>query len=852
MKVFFKKIKPSTYLHIGLLAILFLFLVLPLIVMLFKANGSDINYVFHHAKLGSAILNSFLYSLVGAVISIVLATIVAYFLTRANIKGKKWYILAITLPMLIPTLSIGLGIKNLFGAGGLLDLLFHIRISNKGFLPVTIGAVVFTFPVSFLLIYDSLLYEDKSVYDAANTLGIKRFKSFLGITLPYLKTTLISAFFASFTLIFADYGLPTEVAGSKFHTLPVFLIEEFNANPLGGRTAVISLFLLMPAIAAFIVDICNKEQTGGVASKSIINPTKRFNITAIVVSVLTAVILFIPQFVFLMISFVKRFPSDMTFTFEHYSNAFSPYASVSAGTFLTNSLIISLMAGLFGTAFAYLTGYAAVRTKGKLKKVIHLVAISTLAVPGLVLGLGFVYLFKDTSGWFAETIIILVVVNIIHYFSSPYLMAKNAFEKINKDYETVGDTLGISRFSLFFKVMIPNSVSTIVSMFSYFFINSMITISAVSLLIFNSPDLTPLSVSINTYEQQGQYENQAVVSAIILLVNIVAKVGFDTLNSFLKKMNKKERMGKDMSLTRFQFNVLTYIDEHLKEPLTQRQIADGVTLSLGTTNKIINEFIEDEVIHIANDKSIKITDLGYKLLEPFKVRKAVIIAAGFGSRLAPVTLDTPKPLVKVNGVRIIDTLLDALYAKDITNITIVVGYKKEQFQQLLEKYPTLKFIENPIYNESNNISSIFAAKDILDRCYICEADLIVSNPAVITKYQYASNYLGAYVSETDDWCFFKKKNYIDRVSIGGEDCWHMIGISYWNEADSAKLREDVVKAFNSRGGRERYWDNVPLTIYKKDFKIEIRDCKKSDVTEIDNYSELVIIDPSYKDYEQRN
>ena len=306
-----------------------------------------------------------------------------------------------------------------------------------------------------------------------------------------------------------------------------------------------------------------------------------------------------------------------------------------------------------------------------------------------------------------------------------------------------------------------------------------------------------------------------------------------------------------VSLTRFQFNVLTYIEEHLNAPLTQRQIADGVTLSLGTTNKIINEFIEDEVISISNDKSIAITDLGYKLLEPYKVRKAVIIAAGFGSRLAPVTLDTPKPLVKVNGVRIIDTLLDALLAKDITNITVVVGYKKEQFQQLLEKYPTLKFIDNPIYNESNNISSIFAAKDIIDRCYICEADLIVSNPAVITKYQYTSNYLGAYVSETDDWCFFKKKGYIDRVAIGGENCWHMIGISYWNEKDSAKLREDVVKAFNSRGGRERYWDNVPLTIFKRDFQIEVRDCKKSDVTEIDNYSELVIIDPSYKDYKNK-
>ena len=146
---------------------------------------------------------------------------------------------------------------------------------------------------------------------------------------------------------------------------------------------------------------------------------------------------------------------------------------------------------------------------------------------------------------------------------------------------------------------------------------------------------------------------------------------------------------------------------------------------------------------------------------------------------------------------------------------------------------------------------MYAARDIIDRCYICEADLVISNPKVITKYQYTSNYLGAYVTETDDWCFFKKGNYIDKVSVGGENCWHMIGISYWNEEDSKKLREDVVKVFNSRGGKEKYWDNVPLTVCKKDFKIEVRECKKKYVTEIDNYSELVIIDPSYKDYKTK-
>ena len=839
-----KRLSPSLFLQIGLFLILFLFLLLPLIFMVFKVNGNDFSYVFSDENFYKAILNSFIYTLSGAVISLVLATLTAYFLNRIHFKSKKWLIILLTLPMLIPTISVGLGVRTLFGVNGFLDLLFGIKVDGLGFLDLIIGSVIFSFPVAFLLIYDSLLYEDKSVYDAANTLGISRFRSFFGITIPYLKTTLISAFFACFTLIFTDYGLPMEVAG-KVKTLPMYLYNEVLTSFMYGRGAVISLVLLIPTIVAFIFDIFNKESNDGVAKKEAIQPTRVFNIIGLIVVLFVATLLIIPQIAFVSISLVKSFPNDMTLTFENYANAFSPYSSVSIVSFLINSLVISLLAGLFGTAFAYISGYVTIRTKGKMAMPLHLIAISTLAVPGLVLGLGYVFLFANTNGWFAGTIAILVVVNIIHYFSSPYLMARNAFEKINKDYETVADTLGINHVSLFFKVMVPNTISTIVQMFSYLFINSMITISAVSFLA--AYNTTPLSVAITTYENQSIWEMESVISTLILFINLFAKIGFDILNDYLKKLSKG-RTVNNMSLTRFQFNVLTYIDEHAQDPLTQRQIADGVTLSLGTTNKIINQFLEDGIISISNDKTIKISDMGYKLLDPYKVRKAIVIAAGFGSRMAPVTLDTPKPLVKVNGVRIIDTLLDALYAKDITNITIVVGYKKEQFKQLLEKYPTLKFIENPIYNESNNISSVYAARDIIDRCYICEADLIVSNPKVITKYQYCSNYLGAYVSETDDWCFFKKGNYIDRVAIGGENCWHMIGISYWNEEDSKKLREDIVKVFNSRGGKEKYWDNVPLTVCKRDFKIEVRDCKKSNVTEIDNYSELVIIDPSYKDY----
>ena len=225
MKAFLKKIKPSLLLQIGLFLILFVFLILPLIYMLFNVTSGDLEYVFNDDVFYKAIGNSVLYSLAGTLISTILATVVAYFLSRIKIKGKRWIVLLLTLPMLIPTISIGLGIRTLFGVNGFLDQMFGLNFDGLGFFDLIVGSVLFSFPIAFLLIYDALIYEDRSVYDAANTLGISRFKTFFGITLPYLKNALISAFFASFTLIFADYGLPMEVAG-KVKTLPMYLYEQ--------------------------------------------------------------------------------------------------------------------------------------------------------------------------------------------------------------------------------------------------------------------------------------------------------------------------------------------------------------------------------------------------------------------------------------------------------------------------------------------------------------------------------------------------------------------------------------------------------------------------------------------------
>lgn len=293
-------------------------------------------------------------------------------------------------------------------------------------------------------------------------------------------------------------------------------------------------------------------------------------------------------------------------------------------------------------------------------------------------------------------------------------------------------------------------------------------------------------------------------------------------------------------LTKKEFDILDCLAE-ANEELSQRKISKLAKISVGSVNKFYTSLENRGLI-----KSGKITERGLELLEPYRVKRAVIMAAGFGSRLVPITLNTPKPLVRVNGKRIIETILDALYDAEIEEIYLVRGYLGTQFDDLLYKYPNIKFIENPKYNEGNNIISVYEARKYIHSAYVMEADLLVYNPAVIKKYQYQTNYLTIPVEETDDWCFFvNKSGIIADYSVGGKNCHKMVGFSYWSEEDGKKLAEDVEKVYLEPGGKERYWDEVHLKYCKKDFKIAVRECSDADVIEIDTFNELKQVDKSY-------
>ena len=297
-----------------------------------------------------------------------------------------------------------------------------------------------------------------------------------------------------------------------------------------------------------------------------------------------------------------------------------------------------------------------------------------------------------------------------------------------------------------------------------------------------------------------------------------------------------------MNLTRPQFDVLSLFEREKNEKnLTQRSIARITGLSVGSVNKTYVFLNEKDFI-----KDNSISALGIEALKPYKVMRAVFLAAGFGSRLVPITLNTPKPLVRVKGVRIIDTLLDAVLAAGIEEIVIVRGYLSEQFDQLKYKYPMIQFIENPAFNETNNISSAMCARFMLQNAYVLESDLLLNKPGLISKYQYTSNYLGVPTERTDDWCFETRKGIITKVKVGGENCHHMFGISYWNSTDGARLADHIKQVYEMPGGKERYWDQVALEYFIKDYSVEVRECTFDDIAEIDTFNELKRYDETYR------
>jgi len=508
-------------------------------------------------SLVQSFLNSMGVAITTTLFSVGLGFIYAYGLTRTAMKGKTFFRTLGLLSLYIPPLANAIGLIYLFGnqglvTTGLFGLLPGININLYGFNGIVIGEFLYCFPQAVILLVTALNLTDARLYEAAEVLGASTLKTFFTVTLTSIKYGLMSALFVCFILAFTDFGVP-KVVGGNFNVLATDIYKQVIGQQNFSMGATISVFLLIPSVFAFGLDrIVQRRQNALISAKSVpLQPKPNpildwamFGFCALMVAFIFTVFGTI-----ILASLVKVWPYDFSLSLKNYD-----FSSVGGGGYgaYWNSLRMSFYTAIFGTAIVFTGAYLVEKGRGLnwLRSLTYLLSTVPLALPGLVLGLAYVFFFNNPiwripfTGlaiynplhWLYGTMALLVMANIIHFYTVCFLTGTTALKQIDAEFESVSASMAVPFYKTFWRVTVPLSLPAILEIGIYFFVNAMVTISAI---IFLYPANLPLAaVAIVNMDDAGDIAAAAAMSTLIVLTSLGVRVMYSWLTKGLRQRSE--------------------------------------------------------------------------------------------------------------------------------------------------------------------------------------------------------------------------------------------------------------------------------------------------------------------------
>lgn len=519
-----------------ILLILGISLVYPLYSVLNQSFFNDSGFTFDNYltflskdSFWQSLFNSFKVSGAVALFATTIAFISAYGLNFCaySQRLKSAIEIIILLPLFLPSITYGFAVIYSFGRQGLITrLIGQLPFSIYGFYGLLIAGVIYTLPPAFMILNNAFKYVDKNFITVSKVMGDSKARTFYITAVRPVVGSMVAAFILSFFLNFTDFGIPISIAGKYDVIATTLYATMMGAVPDFANGSVVAMAMLVPSIIAIVLlRYCDKLnfRYNKISLAHPVPDKLRDGGFLVFYLALTLMLLSVFAIMFI-VPFVKSWPYQPWFTLETVKRIFAESAIF--GVYI-NSLYVALLTAVCGTILCYLAGMINARShlNGWCKSLMDVFAMVTNTVPGMVLGVGFLFAFTGTS--LTNTFLILIIANVVHFFTTPYLMAKQAFSKMNASWETTGALMGDTWFKTVRRVVIPNTKSTIIEMFSYFFVNAMVTISAIVFLAGARTMVT--TVKIKELQYFEKFDAIFVLSLLIFFTNVAAKLILDRL-----------------------------------------------------------------------------------------------------------------------------------------------------------------------------------------------------------------------------------------------------------------------------------------------------------------------------------